>query len=297
MPDQDVFTLPTETTEAEAEAAAPKPKPARKQAVDPLWSKPPGDQTDEPEAPEPEAPKGPEPPLPDARLIQGQWLVKRRGRTYACRPSVRPDGTPETRSIYQPIENGAILDDVSPVCDEPGRLEAAFQSADCRMAPVSLHDDEPIDAEINRLIEMGLNAVADMLREKHPRPPRVAYGGLALGVVQASTSIHRLGPGPARDDLRPFLKRHAQGDYGDRGKLAEVELNDDAREFPGAFGGAVMNAVSIERGFGLVWSTYSGAEIVADPRWRDDRCLHIATILDESPRTYVWTNFDGISTN
>jgi hypothetical protein len=88
--------------------------------------------------------------------------------------------------------------------------------------------------------------------------PRVPLTGLPLGSCFKSrgTLVPSLAAWLTDDALRTLLKRHANGDWGMHGHLADVELDDDRRWCPPLFGVATVNAVAVESGRGLVRSIY-----------------------------------------
>lgn len=233
------------------------------------------------------------PPHPHSRLVNGRWLVKSGGRLFTARPAkdwgVNGDGkqimVPAGRDLHAIVDQGAILEPLDALCDNPGRLEAAF--AGRRMFDVALHEPSEIDAEIAKLQELGLPNVAKLIRGKVPAK-RERFGNLDLGSVYRTPTLHRLGVNT--EVLRGFLERHANGRHGEIGDLEDAALDDDMRWAPGVFPALVQNAASIERRFGLVRSSYANPNR-PDPAWSDGDRLLIATVIHgDDRRTYAYSS-------
>jgi hypothetical protein len=74
-------------------------------------------------------------------------------------------------------------------------------------------------------------------------------------------------------ELRECLVRHGAGDWGEHGRLEDVELNADHRFAPFLFSMGVQNAVACEQRAGPIISRWpvEGLEIVSFEAGRDKR--------------------------
>ena len=100
------------------------------------------------------------------------------------------------------------------------------------------------------------------------------------------------GIGLPDDAVRELIHRHQQGDHGEIGRLKDVELDDDRRWAPPAFGRLAMNAAAIEEGAGLVHSVFN----VQVPRYTGGMYPRLedepgrAQLVTHTPKARVITN-------
>lgn len=213
---------------------------------------------------------------PDERILKDGRRIKRVGRCW-CEvkpfdPSTLPPGkTHPPSSLHGGV--GQLLD----VHDSTGHrtgermvVAAEFHPTDHnaeyrrmtiddgrRFLPLEVGPVDPVASEVARLEEMGLHESAKAVRAASPAPepdPLLA----PLGAVQYDAkSCHALGFNA--EFLEPLLRRHAAGDWGIIGRLDDVEVGDDERIVPEAFGPEVRNAVALDRRAGVVRSVYAVA--------------------------------------
>jgi hypothetical protein len=110
----------------------------------------------------------------------------------------------------------------------------------------------PIHDEAERAIKAGFEAWGAQLMAmaKVKERPKLE-GAFAVGRVYVSRAVTRLNV-----DYRGYLTRHAGGDHGDWGRLADARLDEEARFLP--TGQLQANLWAIEyRGRGLVVSAYT----------------------------------------
>lgn len=126
-----------------------------------------------------------------------------------------------------------------------------------RFLPLDVGPADPVAPEVSRLEEMGLHESAKAVRAASPAPEPDPLLALLGTVEYDAKSCHALGFNA--EFLEPLLRRHAAGDWGVIGRLDDVEIGDDERLLPEAFGPEVRNAVALDRRRGMVRSVYAVA--------------------------------------
>ena len=146
---------------------------------------------------------------------------------------------------------------------------------------------EPIETDL-QLFGVAYPALADLIRAKFkivaPTPNATPGALFPLGSVRIQSNLSTwLADGVKVDDL---VVRHAAGDLGQLGQLADVTLDADMLWCPHVFDSNVRARVAIERGAGLVCSCYPVAPAVN----RAAVTVSVATLFDPSgpPQTVVW---------
>lgn len=137
------------------------------------------------------------------------------------------------------------------------------------------------EAKATRFAPLADLLVAIAAKSNCKIKPRPIIGGIPLGRCLVTRGVGKLPVGP--EELREYIARHANGDWGANGRLDDVDLDDDKRWAPVLFGVSVENAVSVEAGQGLVQSVYPRVFV----KQRGEESLRITTLIGHM--TVCWT--------
>jgi hypothetical protein len=175
--------------------------------------------------------------------------------------------------------------------------------------PWDTNPRDPRSQEIRKMREAGFHLAADFFEKNHssdqpaaasplldlamPLDPIVHVSRVILFVMEVKHA-----------ELMPYLRLHASGDWGESlGLLSEAktQITDDARAIPGrsCVPQPVRNAISIERGFGIVRSSYAigrnGMILTSHPNINQHDTLDIASLLvpGKPAQTFVFSGQRG----
>ena len=167
-----------------------------------------------------------------------------------------------------------------------GRLDSEIRQVSFDPRP-----PDPTRDEIERLRASGFAALADERTKAHKTaddPPGLFWLGPVFLDVRA---------GLAFDVVRDCLRRHINGDFGSRGVLADVSLNDDMLYAPEFFDVSVRNAVALRSGHGVIISEYpiyDPADVNVAERWRRRLPgLRVVTMLGQ--KTVAWSDTSSMT--
>lgn len=251
------------------------------------------------------------------REINGARYAKSRGRLYQLGADVPAGRVVRGLGVLDTTAEGDRVPIIAELTsDDEGTMRRLVEAL--RLTPFDPHEPDPLRGEIERLEREGFVAVAAGARVANAYRDPEPIGPLDLGDVsidaRALTYVDCRGITASNchlvpqvvpfssDDVRGFLKRHANGDHGDFGKAGDVDLDDDMRWAPGVFGWPVRNAIAIEAGRGIVRSRF-GKDVAPlakqhpswHPSWRmrpQIEVLDVATLIGRC--TAVWPARSGV---
>lgn len=212
------------------------------------------------------------------RLINGQRIQagSHRGRRFVH--AVRAPHPDPKRG-----EGGAqIVHDFTQ--SEPDEIVSRLLG-EVRCVPFDPYPPDALRTEIARLESAGFPELAADYNKRMRIPLRDRLGPMPVGnvLIDVASMI-------PHDEVRDMLKRHSNGDFGTIGQLADASLDDDMRWAPECFDVLTRNAVSMERGEGLVLSEYQRT----DGRIRIQG-LRLITVLGMRNQTVVWSDRSSIN--
>jgi hypothetical protein len=127
--------------------------------------------------------------------------------------------------------------------------------AHIRLIEFDARPPSPLHDQLERAKAAGFSELAEAFELAAKVKARDSIRGrFPLGKVSRSLGTARAQIGD--EELRGFLRRHINGDFGVHGKLADVALSDDQRWVPPLYSQAVQNAVAIESGSGVIKSRF-----------------------------------------
>jgi hypothetical protein len=233
------------------------------------------------------------PPIDQSRTINGLDLERDRLR----------DGSILWRSIqrFDPIKSNhydertgmsvAVIEYRDPRILWQGEVSvtaARRRFEHVRLQPFSQWGPDAEHDEYEELLKVSTYFAAKFAAQFKIRP-RDPIGPLPLGEIKVSFSLSKARC--SSPETRGYLQRHATGDWGEHGLLADQgELNEDQLWCPPLFGQAVQNAAALANKFGVVKSIYNtpgapclgyepGPTPVVDNRRRSED-IHIWTIIE-----------------
>ena len=213
------------------------------------------------------------------RIIGGQRVQAGWSRGVRFCHVVRDPHPDPRRGEHAPV----VVADYS-VAD--GASIMARLDSEIRCASFDPRPPDPTRDEIERLRASGFNAMADAQAKAH-KPADDPPGLFGLGPVFVDVRA-----GLAFDVVRDLLRRHIAGDFGSRGRLADVKLDDDRRFAPEMFDVATRNAYALETGYGVIISEYpiyDPADMGLSERWRRRLPgLRVVTMLGQ--KTVAWSD-------
>lgn len=130
--------------------------------------------------------------------------------------------------------------------------------------PAGADANDRVGAEIERLREMDLPTVADLVvRQTKYRGPSAPIAGLfSSGETLTLQSLREI-PGLGLDVIEELLTRHVSGELGMFGRIGDAEVTPADRFCPELSTPLNRAAVAVEQGRGLVVSVYDRG---TDPR-------------------------------
>jgi hypothetical protein len=201
----------------------------------------------------------PEIPLPPGtRRINGRIIRRTRGHITRWDELVpQPPKHVQVRGREGDLEWRRVTppDRINWQAEDNPAAEVEVMHREYHFRPFDVREPSPLHDEMDRAIAAGFTAWAAELAAKSKLRPRPEFPGeKMLGQCHVGRGYLKIYPGDEK--TRDYLRRHAAGDWGEHGRLEDVTLDDDCRWCPPAFSIGTQNAVAVERGAGIVRSSF-----------------------------------------